>query len=417
MKDNRMENRLASALQKTAPNDVQGVLSRCHERKGTGITVMTKSHNRRWIGAIAACLALLLLGTGALLALRQTDAVASVISLDVNPSIELKVDSRERVIACTPLNDDAKAVLADMDGGKDLKNAKLDVAVNAVVGSLLRSGYLTRLSSALMISVEDTDMTRAEKLRRELNAAVDAILQSGESKAAVLTQTVTQDETLEKLAEQNHISTGKAALVSRIREKNPALSFEALAKLSVGELKDLQKTGAAALPIGLQKAEELAKAAYAKASSAKLLSCETDAELDDTPPHYEVELKNENGEEYEYKLDAFTGAILSVKQDIDDDTPVSRPSATTPAAKPSGSTTAATKVTKPADIGYAGALAAALKRAGLTEAQVRETEIEPDFEDGRAVYEVEFVSGENEYEITVDAATGKILDYEVDRDD
>ena len=209
-------------------------------------------------------------------------------------------------------------------------------------------------------------MTRAEKLRRELNAAVDAILQSGESKAAVLTQTVTQDETLEKLAEQNHISTGKAALVSRIREKNPALSFEALAKLSVGELKDLLKTGAAALPIGLQKAEELAKAAYAKASAVKLLSCETDAELDDTPPHYEVELTNENGEEYEYKLDAFTGAILSVKQDIDDDAPVSRPSATTPAAKPSGSTTAATKATRPADIGYAGALAAALKRAGLT---------------------------------------------------
>ena len=34
MTNEKMEQRLASAVEKTAPNDVNGVLSRCDERKG-----------------------------------------------------------------------------------------------------------------------------------------------------------------------------------------------------------------------------------------------------------------------------------------------------------------------------------------------------------------------------------------------
>ena len=45
-------------------------------------------------------------------------------------------------LACVPMNDDAHAILADMGDGEDLKGAKLDVAVNAIVGSLVRNGYL-----------------------------------------------------------------------------------------------------------------------------------------------------------------------------------------------------------------------------------------------------------------------------------
>ena len=139
-----------------------------------------------------------------------------MVSLDVNPSIELKVNRSEKVLVCTPLNEDAKAILADMSNGADLKGAKLDVAVNAIVGSLVRNGYLNSISSAIMISVEDKDTARAEKLQRELTSAVDGVLQTSEAKAAVLTQTLTQDAVREQQARENNISTGKAALVNRV---------------------------------------------------------------------------------------------------------------------------------------------------------------------------------------------------------
>ena len=140
-----------------------------------------KTIKRKWTSLIAACLAVMLLGGGGVF-YQRANAVASVVSLDVNPSIELKVNRSEKVLVCTPLNEDAKAILADMSNGADLKGAKLDVAVNAIVGSLVRNGYLDSISSAIMISVEDKDTARAEKLQRELTSTVDGVLQTKRSK-------------------------------------------------------------------------------------------------------------------------------------------------------------------------------------------------------------------------------------------
>ena len=403
MTNEKMEQRLASAVEKTAPNDVNGVLSRCDERKGTVIPMTTKkTTKKRWTTLAAACLALVLLGGGGIF-YQQAHAVASVVSLDVNPSIELKVSKSEKVLVCTPLNEDAKAILADMGGGADLKGAKLDVAVNAIVGSLVRNGYLNSISSAIMISVEDNDTARAEKLQRELTSAVDGVLQTSEAKAAVLTQTLTQDAGLEQQARENSISTGKAALVNRVLALNPALKFDALAKLSVEELKDLAEAGAPAMLIGTDKAMDIAAAAFGKASTAKMAYSAVDPELDESPAHYEVEIKSQTGEEFEYKIDAYTGAILESKREAADGTevPVVQPS------KPAAS----------GDIGYAKAKSVALNHAGVSENKAYDMDIELDDEDGRLIYEVEFKSGNMEYSYEINAATGAILKHEAELDD
>lgn len=308
MTNEKMEQRLAAAVEKTAPNDANGVLSRCEERKGTVIPMTTKkTTKRRWTSLIAACLAVMLLGGG--LFYQRANAVASVVSLDVNPSIELKVNRSEKVLVCTPLNEDAKAILADMSNGADLKGAKLDVAVNAIVGSLVRNGYLNSISSAIMISVEDKDTARAEKLQRELTSTVDGVLQTSESRASVLTQTLTQDAVLEQQARENSISTGKAALVNRVLALNATLKFDALAKLSVEELKDLAEAGAPAMPIGKDAAAYAAEQ-YAGTTAVDSVAAEVDPELDESPAHYEVELQTAWGE-FEYLVDAYTGKVLS----------------------------------------------------------------------------------------------------------
>ena len=403
MTNEKMEQRLAAAVEKTAPNDVNGVLSRCEERKGTVIPMTTKkTANRKWTTLVAACLAVMLLCGGGVF-YQQAHAVASVVSLDVNPSIELKVSKSEKVLVCTPLNEDAKAILADMGDGADLKGAKLDVAVNAIVGSLVRNGYLNSISSAIMISVEDNDTARAEKLQRELTSTVDGVLQTSEAKASVLTQTLTQDAGLEQQARENSISTGKAALVNRVLALNPALKFDALAKLSVEELKDLAEAGAPAMPIGTDKAMDIAAAAFGKASTAKMAYSAVDPELDESPAHYEVEIKSQTGEEFEYKVDAYTGAILESKREAADGTevPVVQPS------KPAAS----------GDIGYAKAKSVALNHAGVSESKAYDMEIELDDEDGTLVYEVEFKSGGMEYSYEINAATGAIIKHETELED
>ena len=402
MTNEKMEQRLASAVEKTAPNNVNGVLSRCDERKGTVIPMTTKKTTKKRWTTLAACLALVLLGGGGIF-YQQAHAVASVVSLDVNPSIELKVSKSEKVLVCTPLNEDAKAILADMGDGADLKGAKLDVAVNAIVGSLVRNGYLNSISSAIMISVEDNDTARAEKLQRELTSTVDGVLQTSEAKASVLTQTLTQDAGLTQQARENSISTGKAALVNRVLALNPALEFDALAKLSVEELKDLAEAGAPAMLIGTDKAMDIAAAAFGKASTAKMAYSAVDPELDESPAHYEVEIKSQTGEEFEYKIDAYTGAILESKREAADGTEVPVVQSSKPAAS--------------GDIGYAKAKSIALNHAGVSENKAYDMEIELDDEDGILVYEIEFKSGGMEYSYEINAATGAILKHEAELDD
>ncbi len=410
MTKENMEQRLASALEKTAPDDVRGVLSRCEARKGTVINMKTKkSAKRSWTTIVAACLAVILLGGGGAF-YQRANAVASVVSLDVNPSIELKVNRSEKVLFCTPLNDDAREILAGMDGGADLKGAKLDVAVNAIVGSLVRSGYLDSISSAIMISVEDKNTTRAEKLQRELTSAVDGVLQTSAAKASVLTQTLTQDAAREQQARENNISTGKAALVNRVLALNPSLSFDALVALSVEELKDLAEAGAPAMPIGKDAAAYAAEQ-YAGTTALDSVTAEVDPELDESPAHYEVELHTAWGE-FEYLVDAYAGKVLSGQKDL---LIAFAQNAAPQPAQPSEQKPAPSEATK--DIGYAKAKSIALDHAGVRETQAYDMDIELDDEDGRLIYEVEFKSGNMEYDYEIDAATGAILKHEAELED
>ena len=466
MTNDQMERRLSAALDKTAPDDVDGVLSRCTERKGTVVPMKKKNQRmKKWMQAMAACLAVLLLGGGVLV--QQAHAVTSVVSLDVNPSIELRVNSREKVVSCQALNQEAQAVLEDMDGGRDLKGVKAVVAVNAIVGSLVRCGYLDSLSSAILISVEDKDQARAQRLQQELTGAVDGALAAGDSQAAVLSQTVQQDKELEKQAKANNISTGKAALIRQAMALNGSLTFEGLAQLSVEELRDLIEAGAPGMPIGMQAALEAA-ARYAGLTTADITDADVDPELDENPAHYEVEFQVPGKGELEYKVEAYTGQVLTGQADVQPSTPVNpsgdigMEAAKSAALKHAGLSTAvftkaerdyddgrweyelefhtdsaAYEVTVDAatgrvldyekenlrggtgstDIGAQAAKAAALKHAGLSESQVRELQAEWDNENGRAVYEVEFKSGGMEYDYVIDAATGAVLDHEVERDD
>ena len=402
MTDQELERRLRQALDAAAPDDLDGVLSRCAPRAEAVVPFRPrrKSHAR---ALIAACLTLVLVGGTGGVFYQRANAVASVVSLDVNPSIELKVNQKEKVLSCTPLNQEAEAVLSGMGGGADLKGAKLEVAVNAVVGALVSSGYLDSLSSAIMISVEDQDQDRAARLRQELTGTVDSVLQSQSSGAAVLSQTVDASADLDQQAREYHISTGKANLVNQVIAQNDSLSFDALAKLTVEELSDLIQLGSPAMPIGMEEAARIAKEA-AGVPETDPAAVEVDPELDEEVPHYEVELSQPGRDEQEYLVDAFTGELLSGGPTVLSSDPAEHEQN----ASGGGSI---------AGIGPDQARDAALTHAGISEGQVSGLQVQQDWDDGRLEYEVEFRSGGMEYEYTIDGSTGQILEYDQAQDD
>lgn len=71
-------------------------------------------------------------------------------------------------------NQDGKVVLEDMD----LKNTDLDVAVNAILGSMVKHGYLNEAQNMILLSVDSRNQKRSEKIRKELTEEIDSCLNS-----------------------------------------------------------------------------------------------------------------------------------------------------------------------------------------------------------------------------------------------
>ena len=405
MTDRQLEEKLARAVDHAAPDQLDSILSRCQQRKGNVSIMKPGNKKKRSFAtyAVAACLALLLIGgSGAGIWYQQANAVASVVSLDVNPSIQLSVNKSEKVLSAVPLNAEAEEILTDLP----LEGTDLNVAVNAIVGSLLSHGYLESISSAILISVEDSDTARAARLQQSLSTEVGSALQNAQSGAAVLSQTVAQNAGVETLAQENQISVGKASLIQTIQSYNNQLTFDQLAALSVEELSQLAESGAPGMPIGREEAARIAQE-YAGLSASDLLEIEVDPELDEYTPHYEVELKTSAGE-FDYNVDAYTGKVLTGRADVPSGTTSGNSAGNT--GGNSGNGTSGNTGGATGDIGPEAAKSAALKRAGVSSADFTKTE--RDYDDGRLEYELEFWSGTTEYDCEIDGTTGAVLKFE-----
>ena len=398
MTEKDMEHRLKQAMDRAAPDDLNGVLSRCHQQKEAVIPMTKHTTKKTARNLIAACLALALVGGGGGIFYQQAHAAASVISLDVNPSIEMTVSRNKTVLACTPLNDEAQEILTDLEDGADLKGAKLDVAVNAIVGSMVRHGYLSDISSAILISVEDKDQERAAQLQKELTAAVDAVLLDQQSNADVLSQTIDHEQALEELARTHGITTGKANLVQRVMEMLESDSedvFDQLAGLSVEELRDMLELEIKDIPIGKSAAVQAAKK-HTDTLEIDSITCHVDAELDKEPPHYEVELSHPTLGTYTYKIDAFDGKVLSGEKDAfkahEDEDLLTRREA------------------------YNKALADCMDRFPKLEDYPAE-DISSELDEDDKVYDVKFYLDGYKFEYEIDAVTGEVQDFETDYTD
>ncbi|OON90788.1 MAG: hypothetical protein ATN33_02240 [Epulopiscium sp. Nele67-Bin001] len=152
-------------------------------------------------------------------------------------------------------------------------------------------------------------------------------------------------------------------------------------------------------------------------------------EFDDGKFEYDFEF-TVGATEYDYEINATTGDIIDIDYEIDNsmyrmlvnlglytttpvakpDTAVTTPVTTTPAVTTPQTTTATTYLTKDQ------AKAIAFAHAGVNASNVRDLEIEFDNDDGRRIYEIEWEVGNTEYECDIDAVTGNILKFEVDRD-
>jgi len=164
----------------------------------------------------------------------------------------------------------------------------------------------------------------------------------------------------------------------------------------------------------LEKAEETAFQ-DAGVKAADVVVCKRGSDFENGRQVYVVEFLQEGKAIYEYDIAADDGTIITREQEPweqEDALEYKRLLHPETVKEEKSSAANAGSITN------TRALEIALKDAGLTEADVTVTKCHVDIDDGAEQYEVEFRTADGvEYEYEIDAASGKILDKDVERDD
>jgi hypothetical protein len=230
-----LKKHINSAAGSVAPDDADAIWEQPVER-ATGsewfLDGIDKSKKRtktviKTVSALAACLAVALLSVFILNS--RPDAT---VYLDVNPSIEMQINRYEKVISASASNHDGEVILEDMD----LKNSDLNVAINALLGSMVKHGYISEAQNMILLSVDSRDPEKALALRDRLTDEINRCMLSLVGSSSVIEQNMHTDDELEDLAEKYGITPGKAYLIQRLIMADPELSFEELAGLSMNDL-------------------------------------------------------------------------------------------------------------------------------------------------------------------------------------
>ena len=154
-------------------------------------------------------------------------------------------------------------------------------------------------------------------------------------------------------------------------------------------------TGSAKLTVEEAKAKALAHAGLSASQTITFMKAELD--WDDGKQIYDVEFYGSDGTEYDYEIDASTGAVIKYDTEA-----------------PEGNTSAPYTVTN--NLSADDAKALALQQVpGATLSDI--AEFETDREDGRIEYEGKIYYGGMEYEFEIDGYSGAFRKWECEQDD
>lgn len=184
-----------------------------------------------------ACLCVVMTGGGALHYYIVNHRVESVIGIDVNPSVELSINKKERVLHARALNEDGEELL----DGMDLDGVELNVAVNAVVGSMVTHGYLNDLDNAILVTVSNDSVSKSRQLRASIVKDIEDTLNENQLQAVVYDQQAIEDDETKELADEYDISYGKAYFLKELIEQNHDLSIEDMESLSSMTMEEIAR--------------------------------------------------------------------------------------------------------------------------------------------------------------------------------
>lgn len=173
----------------------------------------------------------LLLFVGIVLFIIFNNRVVSVITLDINPSIEISLTNKDKVKKVVALNDDGKDIISNNISGKSI-----DKALGIITDNVIKKGYAKDDHVVIIIysegNIDNKDIENSlRKSFEEKNINTDVI---------VIDRVTNEDK---QLAKKYNISLSKAAYINSIKKENDNIDVDNLINKPVKELKETKDRG------------------------------------------------------------------------------------------------------------------------------------------------------------------------------
>lgn len=207
------------------------VIAHPHWRQGDVVAIKAKTINLQRISIIAACFFVLI--STSVIGMKVYFNESALISLDVNPSIELSINKFDRVIDVRALNDDGDNILDQTN----VKNKLLDDAVVTLFEQGL--GDYLQNNSLVTFTVYSPDIETQQTILSDIqNAAVYIYTHHANAHVELLSV----DEATIDTAHEYNITAGKYAALRELQRVLPEIEIKNYSHHSISYIKEQTKT-------------------------------------------------------------------------------------------------------------------------------------------------------------------------------
>lgn len=172
----------------------------------------------------------------------KTDLISSYVAIDINPSIEMIVDSENKVTSVRAMNEDASVLLYGETG---IVGADINLASGKIISLALEYGYLTEENKNISVTVSAQSNITKQEIYDKIATAVTTTAQSINATVQEASNILLSKE-LEKVKQANAGKTGyddsldiaKYRLVKSALLADRKLTQDLAVTLTVDELSD-----------------------------------------------------------------------------------------------------------------------------------------------------------------------------------
>ncbi|WP_273853349.1 anti-sigma factor domain-containing protein [Guptibacillus spartinae] len=185
------------------------------------------------LAGMAAILLLVVIVTG-VIPVRQNDAVAAYVSFDINPSIEVGVNSDLEVVQYQAWNSDGEGLNLE----RETKNMPLNEFGGLLVSKLDKKGYLEENHKLLIVASSVEQKGISENLETIIRGFEqnDALV----NQAVAITTILDADYSAHEKANELGLSQGKYMTYLAAVDRGASLSIDEVRDLSVSKMDEMQ---------------------------------------------------------------------------------------------------------------------------------------------------------------------------------